>query len=148
MSNLNSVFDTLRGWPYGSALEESFTPKSGDTYAEGTVVKTNTDGSGGTHVESLSSGLLASAAKDNAWLVIQGNDQWDAAFVNKVTCLKMQSGCTFKIQHDDADTLVPGTLLEAASGVLQARTDKHPVGMVIATNGVSGSLGEIVVASM
>jgi hypothetical protein len=98
-------------------------------------------------VSKMSSGLLASARKDDAWLVIQGNDQWDAQMAGVVTCLKLNSGCAYKVQHDDADSLVAGTLLEAASGVLQARTDKWPVGMVIYTNGTAGSEGYVAVAS-
>jgi hypothetical protein len=86
--------------------------------------------------------------KGDAWLVIQGNDQYDAAFVNKVTCLKLSSGCTFKVQNDNADSLVAGTFVEAASGAIQALTDKWPVGVVVWSNGVSGSGGQIAIASM
>jgi len=151
MSNLNSVFDTLRGWPFGSALEQSFAPKSGSTLAEGTIVKTNTDGSGGVHVEALTSSNgpnnASPAAKDDAWLVIQGNDQWDSQFVNKVSCLKMHSGITFKIQHDSANTLVPGTKVQVNAGVLEAVTDLWPVGVVVWSNKQSGSGGQIAVAT-
>lgn len=98
-------------------------------------------------VSKLSSGALASAPKDDAWLVIQGNDQWDAQMAGVITCLKLNSGCAFKIQHDDADSLAAGALLESAAGVLQARTDKWPVGQVIYSNDTAGSEGYIVVAS-
>lgn len=98
-------------------------------------------------VSKLSSNALTSTPKDDAWLVIQGNDQWDAQFTGVVTCLKMRSGCAYKIQHDSANSLVAGTLVEAASGVLQAFTNKWPVGQVIYSNGVAGSEGYIVVAS-
>ena len=41
MSNLNSIFDTPRGWPDGSALEKSFAPDPNvASIAEGKVVKT------------------------------------------------------------------------------------------------------------
>lgn len=86
--------------------------------------------------------------KGDAWLVIQGNDQSDAAFVNKVTCLKLQSGCTFKVQNNAANTLVAGTFVEAAAGAIQALTDKWPIGIVIWTNGVSGADGQVAIASM
>jgi hypothetical protein len=294
MSNLNSIFDTLRGWPNGSALEKSFEPKAGVTLAEGKVVKTanrnlvdasvlmmvddslvtspavgaadagkayvvagvggdwsgfavgdivewdgtawslavahsggeppdgtravivgsgaagsfagdedkvhfytaatNTwavadtpvlgnrikiaeglfDGKyydylGGAHpagawtksfrqmaaaayVEALTSsdgpeGGVPVATKDDAWLIIQGNDQWDAQQSGVVTCLKMKSGCTYKIQHDDANTLVAGTLVQANAGVLEAYTDLWPVGVVVYSNGTAGSDGFIVVAT-
>jgi len=280
MSNLNSVFDTLRGYPYGSALEDNFEPATGATLVEGNVVKTGTrqlasavvlrivddsdgggnpptltagdagkayevvnwgggynagdivewdgtdfniivansggdppDGTRAVVVEAggagsfsgdedkvmsctggtwsvadtpaegnkiritggqyigyydylstvwrksasqkdappnasvLTSGALASAPKDDAWVVIQGNDQWDASFVNRVTCLKLASGCTVQLQHDDADTLVPGTVVQANAGALEAYSNKWPVGIVIRSNGVSGADGQIVVAS-
>lgn len=98
-------------------------------------------------VSKLSSGALASTPKDDAWVVIQGNDQWDAQMAGVVTCLKLNSGCAFKLQHDAADSLVAGTLVEVVAGVLQARTDKWPVGLVIYTNGIAGTDGYIVVAS-
>lgn len=292
MSNLNSIFDTLRGWPDGSALEKSFEPEAGVELVEGTVVKTANrnltdasvlkivddslvtspslgesdagkayevagtggdwsgfaagdivewDGSawsvvvansggappdgtravvvasgaagsfagdeetvqscttgtwttadtpdlgnrikitaglytgqyydytGGAHpdgawtkalpqkaaaayVEKLTSsdgptGGSPVATKDDAWLVIQGNDQWDAQQSGVVTCLKMKSGCSYKIQHDDANTLVAGTLVQANAGVLEAFTDLWPVGVVIYSNGTAGADGYIVVAT-
>jgi hypothetical protein len=98
-------------------------------------------------VSLLTSGAQASTPKDDAWLVIQGNDQWDAQFAGSVTCLKLASGCAFKIQHDDADTLVAGTFVEASAGVLQAVTTLWPIGQVIYSNGVAGSSGYIVVAT-
>jgi len=96
----------------------------------------------------LYSGLRTVFNKDQAWLVIEGNDQTDAQFTGVITCLKLQSGVTFQLQHDAANTLVPGTYVEAVNGVLQAYTDKHPVGIVVETNGVAGSDGIIAVASM
>jgi len=86
--------------------------------------------------------------KGDTWLVIQGNDQYDAAFVNKITCLKLKSGCTFQVQNDAANTLVAGTLVQAAAGAIQAFTDKWPIGVVVWSNGVSGSGGKIAIASM
>lgn len=98
-------------------------------------------------VSKLTSGALASVPKDDAWVVIQGNDQWDAMTAGNVTCLKLNSGCAFKIQHDSADSLVAGTLVQANAGVLEARTTNWAVGQVIYSNGVAGANGYIVVAS-
>jgi len=98
-------------------------------------------------VSKLTNGALASANKDDAWLVIQGNDQWDAQMAGVVTCLKLNSGCAFKIAHTAANTLVAGTIVEAAAGVLQAYTSKWPVGLVVYSNGTAGADGYIVVAS-
>lgn len=295
MSNLNSIFDTLRGWPDGSALEKSFEPEAGVELVEGTVVKTanrnladasvlkivddslvtsptlgvadagkayhvagvggdwsgfavgdivewdgsawavvvansggeppdgtravvvdaSAAGSFATHEEKvmlftagapgswavadtpdlgnrikITTGLYSDqyydytgaahpagawtkalpqkaaaayvekltsshgptggspvATKDDAWLIIQGNDQWDAQQSGVVTCLKMKSGCSYKIQHDDANTLVAGTLVQANAGVLEAFTDLWPVGVVIYSNGTAGADGYIVVAT-
>lgn len=96
----------------------------------------------------LSSSVMAGNQKDDAWLVIQGNDQFDAMFVNKITCLKLQSGCVFKVQNDSADSLTAGTFVEAASGSIQALTDKWPIGVVVWSNGLTGTDGQIAVASM
>lgn len=98
-------------------------------------------------VNALTSGTQVSAQKDDAWVVIQGNDQWDANFVNQVTCLKLRSGCEFKVAHASANTLVAGTVVQANAGVLEAFTSKWPVGVVVWSNGTAGSGGIIKVAS-
>lgn len=98
-------------------------------------------------VSLLSSGTLAGAIYDDAWVVIQGNDQWDAQFVDKVTCLKLQSGCTFTIAHASADSLVAGIKVAASAGVLQAEGTDYPLGLVVWSNGTAGSGGLISVAT-
>ncbi len=98
-------------------------------------------------MDNLTSGALASTTKDEAWIVIQGNDQWDSAFVGKVTCLKLQSGSTVKLQHDDANTLVPGVKVQANAGALEAYSTKWPLGLVVWSNGTAGSEGQIAVAT-
>lgn len=40
MSNLNSKFDLIRGWPHGSALAQTFVPKYDETLEEGHIVTT------------------------------------------------------------------------------------------------------------
>jgi len=99
-------------------------------------------------VVKMTSGAQASTQKDDAWIVIQGNDQWDAQLTNRVTCLKLRSGCSFQIAHTAANSLVPGTKLQANAGALEAFSNKWPVGMVIWSNGIAGADGKIVVASM
>ena len=98
-------------------------------------------------VGKLTSGALASAPKDEAWIVIQGNDQWDARFVDKVTCLKLRSGCTIKLQHASANSLVAGVKVQANAGVLEAYSTKWPIGVVVWSNGVAGAGGQIAVAT-
>ncbi|RLI86678.1 MAG: hypothetical protein DRP01_03670 [Archaeoglobales archaeon] len=103
------------------------------------------------HMSKLSSGVVASVVRDEAWLVIQGNDQFDAQFVDKVTCLKLLTGCTFKVATLIADTLAPGDLVSANAGVLEKTVAgagmKHYVGVVVESNGVAGAGGIISVAS-
>jgi hypothetical protein len=98
-------------------------------------------------VSTLTSGAFASAVKPDAWLIIQGNDQWDASYVDKVTCLKMNSGCVYKIAHTSANTLVAGTKVYSNAGVLAAATTQWPVGEVIYSNGTAGASGFIHVAT-
>jgi hypothetical protein len=103
------------------------------------------------HVSKLSSGVVASVVRDEAWLVIQGNDQFDAKFVDKVTCLKLMTGLTFKVATLIANTLAPGDLVSANAGVLEKTAAgggmKHTVGLVVESNGVTGAGGIISVAS-
>ncbi len=87
-------------------------------------------------------------APDHPWLVVQGNDQWDANFVDKCVCVKLLSGIIFKVATAIAATLSPGDLVSANAGVLAkvARTaaninndayystHKQPVGMVLESN--------------
>lgn len=103
------------------------------------------------HVSKLSSGVVASVVRDEAWLVIQGNDQFDAQFVDKVTCLKLMTGLTFKVATTIANTLAPGDLVSANAGVLEKTVAgggmKHNVGMITESNGVTGAGGIITVSS-
>jgi len=94
------------------------------------------------------SGAHASTMKDDVWVVIQGNDQWDAAFVDQVTCLKLESGCAFQIAHTAANTLIAGVKVQANNGVLEAYTTGWPIGVVIWSNGTAGATGKIVVSTM
>lgn len=298
MSNLNSVFDTLRGWPNGSALEASFDPDTGITLAEGTIVDAQTRqladatvlrivddslvtapalaaadrgkayhvagtggdwsgfsigdivewdgsawnlvlaGSGGTPVgppdgtravvvESGAAGSFAGEEekvmvfttgapgswavadtpadgnrikivgtdsvyqdqyfdyqgthpagvwgkaarqipapaiaskltspaksgnqKPDAWMVIQGNDQFDGIFTNKVTCVKLASGSVVKMATTIADTLSVGDLVTADAGALKKLTVgagmEWPIGQILESNSVAGSGGIVTVAT-
>lgn len=117
------------------------------THPAGSWVKAAAQKRAAEVMDALTSGTKASTPKDEAWVVIQGNDQWDSQFTGMVTCLKLQSGCTFKLQHDDANTLVPGTKVEANAGALEAYTSKWPLGLVVWSNGTAGSGGQIAVAT-
>lgn len=118
MSNLNSAFDVLRGWPNGSALSWDFTQKSGVAdIVEGTVVAIEDDGAGHAVVDRHQSALLTGNNPDHPWLVVQGADQYDSEFTGKLTCVKLRTGIVFKVVT--ALTPTVGDLLWAdASGVL------------------------------
>lgn len=102
-------------------------------------------------IKALTSGIVASAPKDHAWVVIQGNDQYDSRFVNRVTCLKCASGAILKVATTIADTLSPGDLVCANAGALQKLTSgvgmEWPIGQVLLSNGTSGSSGWVVLAT-
>lgn len=87
MSNLTStvLFDVVRGWPGGSAVEGNFAPASGVTLYEGLLVEL---GSGNTVNVPAAVATEGGTDIDRFWMVIQGNDQSDANFVGKVTCLR------------------------------------------------------------
>lgn len=151
MSNLNSVFDTLRGYPDGHALVDSFMPKSGETLVEGTIVTIADSGDPlKPHVEALSSAVKAGNPIDEAWIVIQGNDQFDAQFVNKVTCLKLGTGGMVKLACTIADTLAAGDVVSANAGALEKTVAgagmKWHVGQVIESNNTAGASGWVVIA--
>lgn len=84
--------------------------------------------------------------KPSYWIVIEGNDQFDGSFVPSLTCLKINTGCVFKVKCAIADTLVPGDFIEPASGGLLAKCTgtNHAIGQVQWSNGIAGSGGVII----
>jgi hypothetical protein len=99
---------------------------------------------------------------DQMWLVIQGNDQYDGSFTDRLALLKIGTGIIFNIACTIANTLVPGEYVCANAGALEKVTrvegniggyllavsnHKQPVGVVIYSNGVAGATGYIIVAS-
>jgi len=100
MSNLNSNFDILRGWPNGCALWYEFKQKDGVTpnIDEGTIVDVEAGTIPGKPVvDRYESALPASGNLDNPWLVIQGRDQYDGRFTGTLSCIKLHTGVVFKI---------------------------------------------------
>lgn len=104
MALLTKKFDILRGWPREGAIDESFkihetTPGTPDTLAQGMLVTQDlTDGT-------------AKLATDNdvlkqVWVVIEGNDDFSAQFVDKVVCLK--GNCELRLD--------PGNFLTGSYG--------------------------------
>lgn len=117
MSNLSSIFDVIRGWPYASALTYGFKQKALVTpdIEEGTVVAVE-DESGVPVVDRWTSADDASGNLDNPWLVIRGYDEEDATFSEKLTCVKLRTGVMFRIAT--TETPLPGDPIYANGGVV------------------------------
>lgn len=116
MSNLNSIFDILRGYPFECALCWDFTQDSGaaSDIEEGTVVAVTDDG--GTPAVDRHTSALIGSNPDQPWIVIRGKDQEDAQFTGKLTCLKMRTGILFRVPT--ALTPTVGDLVWANNGAL------------------------------
>lgn len=101
--------------------------------------------------QKLTSAIKAGNPKDDAWVIIQGNDQFDGKFTNKVTCVKCSSGAVLKLACPIADTLVPGDRVCADTGALKKLTAgagmEWPIGQVLQSNGVSGATGWVAIAT-
>lgn len=137
MSNLTSNFTVMAGRsPHGaSAMEGDFKQKASPTaqLQQGMVAAVE-DESGVPVLDAMTSGAAA-ASPDYPWLIIQGMDQWDAAFVDKTTCLAMKTGLIFKV--DSAIAVAVGDLVYANAGVLTklvGSADKQAVGQVLEVN--------------
>jgi len=135
MSNLNSKFDVLRGWPNGSALTYEFKEKNAiSDLVEGTVVAVE-DEAGVPVVDRHQSALI-----DHPWMVLQGTDQYDGDFTGMTTCVRLRTGVVFKV----ATALTPSVavpLWSDASGVFTI-TDPGsgipPLGKVLSFDPVDG----------
>jgi hypothetical protein len=79
-------------------------------------------------------------------IVIRGQDNFDSAFLNKVTVIPLHAGTEVKIGCAVANTLTPGSIVAVDSdGVVEgAGSGKVNVGVVLNSNGKSGADGEIV----
>ncbi len=99
----------------------------------------------------LTSGVKTSTMKDDAWMIIQGNDQYDGNFVNKVTAVKLMSGAVIQLATTIANTLAIGDVVCADAGALLELTSgagmEWPLGIVLASNGVAGSGGTVTIAT-
>ncbi|RLI86680.1 MAG: hypothetical protein DRP01_03680 [Archaeoglobales archaeon] len=140
MSNLESQFDIIKGWPNSSALHYGFKQKDAVTPAieEGTIVAVE-DESDVAVVDRYSSALPTSGNPDHPWLVIQGTDQSDGEFTDKVVCLKLRTGLIFKVATSAAFN--PEDPVYANAGAITP-TDPNPtsvpIGKVIEVNPIDG----------
>jgi len=95
------------------------------------------------YTEKMTSGVVA-GVKQSAWVVIEGNDQYDSKMAGVVTCLKLGTGVIFQAVCAVADTLAPGEFVEADAGLLvKCDGTNHAIGQVMESNGVAGSGGII-----
>ncbi len=121
MSNLNRnvVFDVRRGWKDAGAIEENLIPADDALLREGEIVVRDSDNHVD-HPDSVGVEAAAGGDPDKFLMVIQGNDQWDAQFVGKVTCLRgLFTVRTEKFVAPSSDPAVPaytpGTLLTVST---------------------------------
>jgi len=91
----------------------------------------------------------ASGAKPSAWVVLEGNDQFDGEFTNRVTAIKIPTGCVFKVKCAVAHTLVPGEFVEASAGLLvKCNGTNHALGQVQWSNSTAGAGGLVIVTGV
>jgi hypothetical protein len=145
MSNLSSsvLFDVVRGWPHGGAVDESFPVATGVTVKEGELVILDSTGAV-THAASVPT-EADPAAPLKLYLVIQGNDQWDAQFVGKVVVLR--GDVTIETEKFVAGAYTPGELVTisvaaGSEGYIAQRTvaNEQIVGVVEAYDSTAGKL--------
>lgn len=119
MSNLNSSFDILRGWPNGSALYYDFPEKAAVSPAipEGSIVAVE-PGSPATKpcVDRYTSAATASGNLDYPWLVIQGRDQFDGSYTGVLTCILLRTGVVFKVATSISPVPAVGEYVWADNG--------------------------------
>lgn len=142
MSNLESQFDIIKGWPNSSALHYSFKEKDGvsptNPLEEGEIVAVE-DESDVAVVDRYTSALPASGNPDHPWIVIQGTDQSDGEFTNKVTCLKLRTGLIFKAVTSEAFNEEDPVYANAgAITPTDPNPTSVPIGKVIEVNPIDG----------
>lgn len=130
MSNLSSQFDIIKGWPGGSGLHYNFKQKAAVTpdIEEGTIVAVE-DETNVPVVDVWTSAAGAGGNFDHPWIVIQGADQSDADFAQKLTCLKLRTGIIFQVVT--AQSFVIGDSVYADAGVPKPTGSGEPFGRVI-----------------
>lgn len=96
------------------------------------------------YVDALTSPAVANP-KPSAWVVLEGNDQFDGEFTGEATCAKLPTGCTVKVKCAVANTLVPGEFVEAEGGLVKkCNGTNHAIGQVDWSNATAGAGGIII----
>lgn len=97
----------------------------------------------------LATSTAVANPKQDTYLVLEGNDQFDGEFVGRATALRIRSGAIFKVKCAVADTLAPAEFVKAGSGLFVKCTGTdHALGQVMWSNSTAGASGEIIVAGL
>ena len=118
------------------------------THPAGAWIVLGTTAEATTFVNKLTSAAHSNVAPDSAWMVIEGNDQFDGIFTSSVTCVKLSTGVVIKLASTIANTLAPGAFLYANAGVLALNTGTYnTVAQVLESNNTAGATGFIVIVA-
>ena len=147
MSNLNSPFDVVRGWPHGGAVDEAFPVDTALTVplTEGQLVVLVDNGGVTSVTHPPAPAAEGSATPTRLRMVIQGNDQSDGKFTGKVVTLRGEF--TVKTDKFVAGAYTVGELVTWSSnvneeGFITKRTvaNEEVVGEVLEYDSVNGVL--------
>lgn len=134
----------------GSVYEDKYYDYVG-THATGAWVKATKQVQAPAMFTALTSGVKASATKPEAWVVIQGNDQYDGIMAKKVTAVKCSSGAILALPCTIANTLVAGDRICANAGAILKLTAgggmQWPLAQVVYSNATAGATGLIYAAT-
>jgi hypothetical protein len=150
MALLNSTnFDPQRGYPNGSALAEPFKIKTTagvpNTIAAGKIVTQELQ-NGETVVDLASTPDLSSADPIDAWLVVEGNDDYSGEYVGKCMAVKCMSGVIWATSDFATGTYTPGTPVSFSSGQIKVKAaNEQIIGHVLDDN--SATTGVIRISS-
>jgi hypothetical protein len=133
---LNSLFDVLRGWPREGAIDASFpihqsAPPAYDALPIGSIVSVQSDGT-------VALATTPDRSTTNAvatWVVVEGNDDFSAQFVNKVVCLRSNAELQLDPSNFDAGSYPVGTKLTFNAGKFHvAALHNQIIGEVLQNN--------------
>lgn len=125
---LNSLFDVLRGWPREGAIDAAFlihqtSPPAYDALPLGTVVAVQSDGT----VAAATTPNRSSTNAISTWVVIEGNDDFSAQFVNKVVCLRSNAELKLDPSNFNAGSFTPGTKVTFSGGKFQVAVTNNQI---------------------
>lgn len=137
MSLLNSNFDITRGYPNGSALAEPFaikkvgSPLAPESMPQGTIVTQETQ-NGATVMSAATTPDLSSADPVDAWLVVEGNDDYSGAYVGKIMACKCSTGLIWETDQITTGSYPAGTAVSFTAGKLKVKAaNEQIIGYVI-----------------